>query len=914
MGVVYLAEQREPIHRYVALKLIKLGMSTKAVVARFESERQALALMNHQSIARVFDAGSSEDGRPYFVMEHVPGQPITEFCDEHRMPTRERLRLFVQVCDAIQHAHQKAIIHRDIKPSNVLVMEQETHSLPKIIDFGIAKALHQRLTDKTYRTLEGQLIGTPEYMSPEQLAGEDVDTRTDTYSLGLLLYELLVGQLPFDPEQFSRSNVSELQRVVREVDPPRPSSRPGHLRHDAFAVAQQRQTNLKVLLRKLRGDLDWIALKALERDPSRRYQTASNLAADVERHLRHEPVSAGPPSLTYRARKFVLRNRIAVLEIVSIVLTVAGLFAFGKLSSELKLSRGLNEGKVALSQGNEHGLRTARKILAVLEQDHFGDADVRQLRFDSDALDNALRAPAALDLITRGKAHSNRAARYLAKRSELAARRLRLSQSLETWQPVWERAELFPAEEEIRDIIENADRECQSARHLFQKARAEAPLSVDARLLAQQALDDLDFLLFQEADRRGGSLEMSSEHYCAEIVKRGLGAYSDALAERGEVIFESDQTGAEVFCFRYQPFDGHLLPLPFDPAAGIDDPGRGVLREPSLRIERILSLGRDSEMPFEKGDRWMRVNSQRVELRSELAGVLESVTWDEIVEVERRDRAVTLRWCPYPSAMRYHKGKERKVVVAGTIRDIPLQFGFNFEGTPVEPVDGCRVGVTAVDSLINVKVPRGRYLFVFRKPRYHETRLPVYVPLMPDDTGRRRIRLLRSTDVPKNFTHVPGGIFWSGVRYRDRAASYPRRQLHFPSALTQRFCYQSLSWQQRSVSDFLIQRHEVTLGEYQEFLNDTEIRARIKDGAVPFGDVLADWTSETLGGLRPKISGDQSVRFVPRFDRGLDMFVEQDGRWEVTDRFSLDFPVMDVSLVAAVEYAHWFTSPYTSVI
>jgi eukaryotic-like serine/threonine-protein kinase len=311
MGEVWLAEQRQPVRRQVALKVIKAGMDTREVVARFEAERQALALMNHPNIAGVYDAGATPEGRPYFAMEYVHGIPITEYCDKQRLNIRERLALFMDVCAAVQHAHQKGVIHRDIKPSNVLVTTQDEKHTPKIIDFGVAKATSQRLTERTVFTELGQLIGTPEYMSPEQaeMTNLDIDTRTDVYSLGVLLYELLAGVRPFDSKELRRAGLAEIQRTLREDEPPRPSSRIGGSGEASTSSATNRRADLRSLTRALEGDLDWITMKALEKDRVRRYATAHALALDVERHLNGEAVLAGPPSGLYRVRKLVRRHR-----------------------------------------------------------------------------------------------------------------------------------------------------------------------------------------------------------------------------------------------------------------------------------------------------------------------------------------------------------------------------------------------------------------------------------------------------------------------------------------------------------------------------------------------------------------------------------------------------------------------------
>jgi eukaryotic-like serine/threonine-protein kinase len=326
MGEVWLAEQTEPVRRQVALKVIKAGMDSAQVVARFEAERQALALMDHPAIATIFDGGTTPQGRPYFAMEYAKGEPITAYCDRHRLSTSERLELFMQVCEGVQHAHQKGIIHRDLKPSNVLVTIQDDRPVPKIIDFGVAKATAQHLTERSLFTELGVLIGTPEYMSPEQaeMGGLDIDTRTDIYALGVLLYELLTGALPFDRKDLRQAGLVEIQRIIREKEPPRPSTRITQLGPASTEAAKNRHTEPRRLVSELRGDLDWITMRALEKDRTRRYQTANALAADVRRHLNNEPVSAGPPSAAYWARKFVQRHLFGVTAGATLVLLLAG--------------------------------------------------------------------------------------------------------------------------------------------------------------------------------------------------------------------------------------------------------------------------------------------------------------------------------------------------------------------------------------------------------------------------------------------------------------------------------------------------------------------------------------------------------------------------------------------------------------
>ncbi|HUD81980.1 MAG TPA: serine/threonine-protein kinase [Candidatus Saccharimonadales bacterium] len=323
-GAVYVAQQSEPVRRRVALKVIKLGMDTKEVIARFEAERQALAMMDHPNIAKVFDAGTTETGRPYFVMELVRGIKITEYCDQNQLNTKQRLALLIEVCHAVQHAHQKGIIHRDIKPSNIMVTLHDGVAVPKVIDFGIAKATEGRLTAETVYTQLHQFIGTPAYMSPEQaeMSGLDIDTRSDIYSLGVLLYELLAGSTPFDAKELMASGLDAMRKIIREQEPVRPSTRFATLQGgDLTTTAKRRSTDTSKLLHQLRGDLDWIVMKCLEKDRTRRYETANGLAFDILRHINNEPVLARPPSQMYRFQKMARRNK-GVLTIAALIATV----------------------------------------------------------------------------------------------------------------------------------------------------------------------------------------------------------------------------------------------------------------------------------------------------------------------------------------------------------------------------------------------------------------------------------------------------------------------------------------------------------------------------------------------------------------------------------------------------------------
>jgi len=355
MGQVWLAEQTEPVRRQVALKLIKAGMYDEAIVHRFQSERQSLAIMDHPTIAKVFEAGTTPQGQPFFVMEYVPGLPITEYCDQNKLKIRDRLELLIQACEGVQHAHQKAIIHRDLKPANILVVEVDGKPAPRIIDFGLAKATVPEVAGKLALTRLGLFVGTPGYMSPEQVDAnvQDIDTRTDVYSLGIVLYVLLAGLGPFESKQRQKQPLDEMLRRLREEEPPRPSTRIGADRDSSAEIAEARGMAPRQLVSLLRGDLDWITMKALEKDRARRYDAASELAADIRRYLDHEPVVARPASTAYRCSKFIERHRLA--------LAVATAFALVVVAGAVAIVREARIARMEQARAEQH-FESLRKL------------------------------------------------------------------------------------------------------------------------------------------------------------------------------------------------------------------------------------------------------------------------------------------------------------------------------------------------------------------------------------------------------------------------------------------------------------------------------------------------------------------------------------------------------------------------
>lgn len=835
MGIVYLAEQTEPIQRRVALKLIKIGMDTSEVLARFQTERQALALMNHRNIAKVFDAGTTPKGRPYFVMEYVSGIPINEYCDNHKLDTQERLNLLVQICDGIQHAHQKGIIHRDLKPSNVLVTIEDGQPIPKIIDFGVAKSVNQRLSSGTLFTEQGQILGTPEYMSPEQaeMSALDLDTRTDIYSLGVLLYELLVGALPLDSATLRKAGYAALQRHIVETEPPKPSTKLRSLGDNSTVTARKRGTNLRTLLRDLEGDLDWITMKAMEKLPSRRYDSASELAADIQRHLSHEPVLAGPPGIVYRAKKFLRKRRLSIAACLTLIVIALSTYFITETKHRAE--------RKAASQRSFHEALESRQVFHNLQ----GRLDTLELDWQS------------------------------------------AREKYPYFLPVWESDELLA----VRDRKEKTRTELYDAFNrttlLLHRAVEEVPTGSDT-LSYRRTLEDLYWELYQEALRAGG-LNIPPTFFKGLMDTVGLGTYEELM---GRVHVRSRPHGASVYCFRYESHDGHLFPIPFDPNAGRNDLAKGRLGEPFLEIEKVWLEGFH---PFQVGDRWLEVNGVTVSGRGDLTAALEDVDWEEQVNVRirRGEKERKESWAPFQSTLIaaseteythsvHGKNPTRQPIKAGTVLDIRYQFGFQFKGYPLEFHPESRLGTTRPDGDLEVALPPGSYLLVFRLDNHVDVRYPIAVPRPNEDID---VLLLRPEHIPAGFVYVPAGSFnYGGDSHEAVDSLIPGR---------------------RHLKGFLMARHEVSAREYLEFLNDPEITASIDTN----GDCSprARWEHvPSLGKYSEIPESKRRVAVIPRSRSGrFKLLRDKDRTWKSPRP---DHPIYNVTVFAALEYVHWLRS------
>lgn len=517
-GVVYMAEQEKPVVRKVALKIIKPGMDTKEVISRFESERQALALMDHPNIAKVLDAGTTESGRPYFVMELVKGIPLTKFCDDNHLPPEERLELFIQVCHAIQHAHQKGIIHRDLKPSNIMVTLHDGRPVPKVIDFGVAKATSQKLTERTLFTAYGQVIGTPAYMSPEQaeMSGLDIDTRSDVYSLGVLLYELLTGTTPFEPNRLREAGFAEMQRIIREEDPPRPSTRVSTLQGAALTtLSHQRGIDERRLRQVFRGELDWIVMKSLDKDRERRYESVASLARDIRRYLSDEPVQACSPSAIYRFRKFARRNK-TMLVMGSFV--AAALVAGTVVSTWQAIRAESSLVEVQRQQNLAEANYRQAEVQRALAEANFKDAE-RQRRLAESSYNQARRAVDELFVHFGDDVILNQP-EFQPLRAELLQSALRYYQEfIETWkdEPA-KQAEIAASYRKVADLTQQIG------------ALPEAAAAYQQALSLQQKLADAEGDSKRRAELAATVMMLGRSQQSAGNCAEAVQSYEQALA------------------------------------------------------------------------------------------------------------------------------------------------------------------------------------------------------------------------------------------------------------------------------------------------------------------------------------------------------------------------------------------------
>ena len=836
MGVVYLAEQAEPIRRRVALKVIRRGLNSHQVVARFKAERQTLGVMNHAHIARVYDAGTAEDGRPYFVMEYVEhGVPITTYCDDQRLSVAARIELFMKVCEAVQHAHHKAVIHRDIKPSNVLVSTEDGAASPKIIDFGIAKALGPTSLGESLMTETGQLVGTPSYMSPEQTDVESVglDTRTDVYSLGALLYELMVGAAPLDGEVLASQSLFDLIVSIREREPETPSTRVLSLEF-ATASAAARGVARESLHRQLRGDLDWIIMKALEKDRSRRYSSALELAEDLRRHVRHEPVGARPPSRIYRVSRLLRRYRLLVIAAaVFLCLTLVGLAIEWETQRRDSLSA-LFEGTASL----ERSRRLSPQAVAL-----FGEWETAR-------------------------------------------------QSTPTWLPVWERDPELELYGNARRLETEGRSAYLTSLQALHRAEDIAPLFASSRERARSALEKLYIQGYREATEYG-SVRFSSEFFRGMVEELGVGSYAEELAGEGEVVLFSDPPGAEVFCFRYDTYDATLLPVAFHP--------QRTLRLPFVQVERVAP----GHALLRAGDRIAAVAHAGVPAQpvttvgSLVRAIHRQVGQTVRLGVVRDGVRVDIDWTPFPA------DAEDGPFEAGQVVDVYRQFGFLPAGYPLEFLPEYRLGTTAADRGVATRLPRGSYLLVLKREGWAPTRYPLVVP---KDAGDVRLRLVDEEQLPPGYVYVPPGPGRYGARSEDLA-------------------YEPFRKGEAYVSGFAMAKYEVTFQDYMEFLSAPETRARERLASnqgkvsnprdVPWRYVrpLVSWdtaelreiTQERRAGVTQEVPG---VVLEPWYGR-YRLLTDADGEYRFADEFAadleLDTPVIGLSFLAALEYAHWLT-------
>ncbi len=869
-GIVFLAEQLRPIRRpSVAFKAIKRGAQHDQLLLRFEIERQTLARMDHVNIASIFDAGTSPSGTPYFVMEYVEGTSITAYCDEQRLPVTERLHLFHSICEAVHHAHQKAILHRDLKPSNILVkVTAEGHAIPKVIDFGLAKALEGRLSEDYLQTQTGVIVGTPLYMSPEQLAGEEaLDVRIDVYALGVVLYELLVGALPFDPTRFKGAALLQIQQIKATEDPPLPRSRLARLGPEARVTAENRSTTIRALTGILKRDLDWIIVKAIDRDPEKRYATAAALAADIERTLDRRPVLARRWNLPYVAGKLVSRYRNAVL--VGCLLLFGLAFAGYQYLGERARYRGLlREGRAAVQRRD---LKLASDAVATLQRVYGTSDDIVNLSEAVRRLNNDLRIAESAAL-RRDAEQSRQIFEQAGARLDTLRttwKRLKRRRYPETTLAVWERKEELTAWNELRQYEGTVNESFETAIRQLQEALTIAPEASEERMAVRHALADLYRTRYREAELRG-IVELHPSYLRSMIELYDTERYEEDFEGHRRVSVSSDPPGATVYCFRFQdhPEEIRKIPRPFC----VDD--GTVVGDEVLHIERVWdeTLCRI----FRAEDRLLCVGSQTVDSRSDVADVLASVGEDQEIPVEilRNGNRLTLGWTPYPSRVI----RDRKLLPAGVFRSAYRQFGFTFAGYPLDCSPQCRLCVTTAAGPQRSILPQGSYLLVFAAEGYHITRLPL---LVGREDVQVNVRLFKDRDIPEGFVHIPAGPLVTG---RDREAEQP------------------LSTAIHEVGDFFIGKTEVTAAQWAAFLSDPYVFDRTDP------DGRADPCCPEL--LKRAKGRPFKIRLVYKNEQGR-LYFARDGTahcWRVQQPFHEQGPALGINQYAAMEYAHWRTT------
>ena len=833
MGIVYLAAQTEPIKRQVALKLVRSGMTSEEFLVRFEAERQAIALMNHVNIAKVFDAGTTPDGNPYFAMEYAPGMPLKSYCEKEKLGLEKRLGLFLQICDGVRHAHQKGIIHRDLKPSNIIVGNEGGKPVVKIIDFGVARSMDQRLTDKPLETEAGKMVGTPEYMSPEQaeMGPAGIDTRTDVYALGVILYELICGLLPFDSETLRGGGYTEMKWLICEVDPAGPSQRLAESTGKE-KLCQAFGLTPASLERRLRGDLDWIAMQALDKDRSQRYQSAGELAEDIQRYLVHDPVLAGPPTLSYKLKKFSRKHRTGILSIAALLLisTVIAVLTWQAGIRETRLRR-VERSAGKLDQAERH----QENYLALS----------RKLQSDADAWE------------LQNSRHQG-------------------------WLPAWhpETITLFESRRDLTDTRSHLDTEFAAALRQLFEAGQEAP--EDEKALLDRIRKNTEEIYANRG--RQGLRQRDRLLPAASFIEEPSRNQSLSITVRTE------PAGAQVYLYRYVEHEFHLLPLPFHPQRDGSLPEEQLLDRAVLEFEAIHDLElyaaqfQEGKDRFAPGDRFLAIGGKPVRSRTELAVELGKLAAGNSITVQvlRSGEKESVTWTPFPASRTTKPGDLLPQVAAGLkpgrLLNIHYQLGFTFAGSPLSPGPDNLLGMTPIEKGDSIKLPRGSYLVVLEL----EGRPPVKIPIVvPGSTAEVAARIPEK--LPAGFVYIAAGTFFAGGDDQSQA-----RQNLEP------FWY--------SLPGFFISRLEVSFEDYLRFLNDAEVLGRTDDkGTI---EPLADRSELTTQGL----AGSRSrVLLIPHYNGQALFGRTASGDWGRRSVVPVNGPLCGISMLAALEYAHWYT-------